>query len=78
MNANIVSELGPVRLDSSLIELLKFAWNRALAHGRDRTTVTDLLAAFAQSSESSLVGLLESFGDDRIQKLRLRSVILEF
>jgi len=66
MNPNLVSELGSVRLDSSLIEVLKFAWNRALAHGRDRITVTDLLAAVAQSSESLLVRLLESLGADGI------------
>lgn len=62
LNARIVSERLPVRLDSNLIELLKFAWNRALVNGRDRITITDLLAAFAQTSESSLVRLLESFG----------------
>jgi transcription antitermination factor NusG len=67
MNANLVSEHLPVRLDSNLIELLKFAWSRALVNGRDRITITDLLAAFAQSSESLLVRLLESFGTDGIQ-----------
>jgi transcription antitermination factor NusG len=67
MNSKMVSERLPVRLDSNLINLLKFAWNRALANGRDRITITDLLAAFAQTSESSLVRLLESFGTDGIQ-----------
>jgi transcription antitermination factor NusG len=67
LNANIVSEQLPVRLDSNLIELLKFAWNRTLANGRDRITITDLLAAFAQTSESSLVRLLESLGTEGIQ-----------
>ena len=67
LNAKIVSERLPVRLNASLIELLKFAWNRALANGRDRITITDLLAAFAQTSESSLVRLLESFGIPGIQ-----------
>lgn len=67
LNAKIVSERLPLRLDSNLIELLKFAWSRALINGRDRMTITDLLAAFAQSSESSLVRLLESFGIDGIQ-----------
>jgi transcription antitermination factor NusG len=57
----------PVRLNASLIELLKFAWNRALANGRDRITITDLLAAFTQTSESSLLRLLESFGTHGIQ-----------
>jgi transcription antitermination factor NusG len=67
LNAKMVSERLPVRLDSRLIELLKFAWSRALVNGRDRITITDLLAAFAQTSESSLVRLLESFGTDGIQ-----------
>ena len=67
LNANIVSERLPVRLDSNLIELLKFAWSRALVNGRNRITITDLLAAFAQTSESLLVRLLESFGTDGIQ-----------
>jgi transcription antitermination factor NusG len=67
LNANIVSEQLPVRLDSNLIGLLKFACNRTLANGRDRITITDLLAALAQTSESSLVRLLESFGTDGIQ-----------
>lgn len=67
LNAKIVSERLPVRLDSNLIELLKFAWSRALVNGRDRISITDLLAAFAQTSESSLVRLLESFGTDGIQ-----------
>jgi len=67
LNAKLVSEHLPVRLDSNLIELLKFAWSRALINGRDRMTITDLLAAFAQTSESSLVHLLESFGTDGIQ-----------
>src|SRR5215204_1032628 len=67
MNAKVVSEQLPVRLDSNLIELFKFAWNRTLGNGRDRITITDLLAAFAQTSESSLVRLLESFGTDGIQ-----------
>lgn len=66
MNAKIVSDRVPMKLDSNLIELLKFAWNRALAHGRDRMTIIDLLAAFAQASESSLVRLLETFGADGI------------
>ena len=65
--AKIVSERLPLRLDSNLIELLKFAWNRTLVNGRDRITITDLLAAFAQTSESSLVRLLQSFGIDGIQ-----------
>lgn len=59
-----------MRLDANLIELLKFAWNRALASGRDRITITDLLATFAQTSESSLVRLLESFGIHGIQIAR--------
>ena len=67
LNANNVSEHLPVRLDSNLIELLKFAWSRALVNGRDRITIADLLAAFAQTSESLLVRLLESFGIDGIQ-----------
>jgi transcription antitermination factor NusG len=67
LNAKMVSERLPVRLDSRLIELLKFAWTRALVNGRDRITITDLLAAFAQTSESSLVRLLESFGTHGIQ-----------
>jgi ATP-dependent Clp protease ATP-binding subunit ClpA len=67
LHAKTVSEHLPVRLDANLIELLKFAWNRALANGRDRITTTDLLAAFAQTSESSLVRLLESFGSHGIQ-----------
>lgn len=67
LNAKIVSDRLPVRLDSRLIELLKFAWSRTLVNGRDRITITDLLAAFAQTSESSLVHLLESFGTDGIQ-----------
>jgi len=67
MNAKMVSERLPVRLDYNLIELLKFAWSRALVNGRDRITIKDLLAAFAQTSESSLVRLLESFGTDGIQ-----------
>jgi len=67
LNAKTVSERLPVRLDSNLIELLKFGWSRALANGRDRMTITDLLAAFAQTSQSSLVRLLESFGTDGIQ-----------
>jgi len=67
LNAKIVSERLPVRLDSNLIERLKFAWSRALVNGREQITITDLLAAFAQTSESSLVHLLESFGTDGIQ-----------
>ena len=67
LNAKMVNERVPVRLDSNLIELLKFARSRALVNGRDRITIPDLLAAFAQSSESSLVHLLESFGTDGIQ-----------
>jgi transcription antitermination factor NusG len=67
LKAKMVSERLPVRLDSRLIDLLKFAWTRALVNGRDRITITDLLAAFAQTSESSLVRLLESFGTHGIQ-----------
>lgn len=67
LNAKMVSEQLPVRLDSRLIELLKFAWTRASVNGRDRIIITDLLAAFAQTSESSLVRLLESFGTHGIQ-----------
>lgn len=67
LNAKMVSARSPMRLDSNLIELLKFAWSRALVNGRDRIAVTDLLAAFAQRSESSLVRLLERFGTDGIQ-----------
>lgn len=67
LTAKIVSERLPVRLHSNLIELLKFAWSRALVNGRDRISITDLLAAFAQTSESSLVRLLESFGTEGIQ-----------
>ena len=67
LNAKVVSERLPVRLDSRLIELLKFAWSRTLVNGRDRITITDLLAAFAQTSESLLVHVLESFGTDGIQ-----------
>ena len=67
LNAKIVDERLPVRLDSNLIERLKFAWSRALVNGREQITITDLLAAFAQTSESSLVRLLESFGIDGIQ-----------
>jgi len=67
LNAKIVDERLPVRLDSNLIERLKFAWSRALVNGREQITITDLLAAFAQTSESSLVHLLESLGTDGIQ-----------
>ena len=67
LNAKVVSERLPLRLDSNLIELLKFAWSRALVNGRDRITITDLLAAFAQTSESSLVRLSDSFGTDGVQ-----------
>ena len=67
LNAKIVSERLPVRLDSNLIERLKFAWSRSLAKGREQITITDLLAALAQTSESSLVHLLESFGTDGTQ-----------
>lgn len=67
LNTIIVSDRLPVKLDSNLIELLKFALDRALVDGRDRITITDLLAAFAQTSESSLVQLLESFGTHGIQ-----------
>jgi ATP-dependent Clp protease ATP-binding subunit ClpA len=67
LNAKIVRKRLPLRLDSNLIELLKFAWNRTLANGRDRISITNLVAAFAQTSESSLVSLLKSFGPDEIQ-----------
>jgi len=66
LSAKIVSEGLLVRVDSNLIERLKSASSRALVNGREQISITDLLAAFAQTSESSLVRLLKSFGIDGV------------
>ena len=64
MNTKAFMESEPLRLDPNLIELLKCAWNRALAQGRDRITTMDLLATLAQISGTTLVRLLDGFGVD--------------